>query len=159
MFGLNVVTSVTVIASTISPILVAKTGPAVTSMSDINPAPEVGLNTVIFSVLVVFSASAILSWMNNAFVVVLVDPSIVVPVVGTKSAVSNIKVKFNYYDFAKSISKNSKVSVFLVENKVSLIKYLKNNINPKEIVIGMGAGSISNWIRELPKYLKWLMKI
>ena len=32
--------------------------------------------------------------MNNAFVVVLVDPSIVVPVVGTKSAVSNIKVKF-----------------------------------------------------------------
>ena len=57
MFGLNVVTSVTVIASTISPILVAKTGPAVTSMSDINPAPEVGLNTVIFSVLVVFSAS------------------------------------------------------------------------------------------------------
>ena len=71
----------------------------------------------------------------------------------------NIKVKFNYYDFAKSISKNSKVSVFLVENKVSLIKYLKNNINPKEIVIGMGAGSISNWIRELPKFLKWQMKI
>ena len=62
--------------------------------------------------------------------------------------------KFDYYDFAKSISKNSKVSVFLVENKVSLIKYLKNNINPKEIVIGMGAGSISNWIRELPKFLK-----
>ena len=66
----------------------------------------------------------------------------------------NIKVKFKYYDFAKSISKNSKVSVFLVENKVNLIKYLKNNINPKEIVIGMGAGSISNWIRELPKFLK-----
>ena len=66
----------------------------------------------------------------------------------------NIKVKFNYYDFAKSISKNSKVSVFLVENKVSLIKYLKNNINPKEIVIGMGAGSISNWIREIGFELK-----
>ena len=38
--------------------------------------------------------------------------------------------------------------------KQSDIKYLKNNINPKEIVIGMGAGSISNWIRELPKFLK-----
>ena len=66
----------------------------------------------------------------------------------------NIKANFNYVDFAKSISKKSKVSVFLVENKFNLIKYLKSNTKPGEIVVGMGAGSISNWIRELPKFLK-----
>ena len=37
------------------------------------------------------------------------------------------------------------------------IKYdheLKKNMYGKKIVIGMGAGSISNWMRELPKLMK-----
>jgi UDP-N-acetylmuramate--alanine ligase len=36
---------------------------------------------------------------------------------------------------------------------LQLAKYVKSNIYGKKIVIGMGAGSISSWMRELPKYL------
>jgi UDP-N-acetylmuramate--alanine ligase len=64
-----------------------------------------------------------------------------------------IKLGFNYQDFAKEIIKNSKVKLFLVEDKFQLAKYIKNNIYGKKIVIGMGAGTISTWIRELPKLL------
>ena len=56
-------------------------------------------------------------------------------------------------NFAKEIIKNSKVKLFLVEDKFQLAKYIKNNIYGKKIVIGMGAGTISTWIRELPKLL------
>ena len=43
----------------------------------------------------------------------------------------------------KEIIKNSKVQLFLVNNKVELAKYIKANIYGKKIVIGMGAGTIS----------------
>ena len=33
-------------------------------------------------------------------------------------------------------------------------KYIKNNIYGKKIVIGMGAGTISTWMREMPRYLQ-----
>ena len=55
--------------------------------------------------------------------------------------------------FAKEIIKNSKVKLFLVDDKFQLAKYIKNNIYGKKIVIGMGAGTISTWMRELPKLL------
>ena len=42
---------------------------------------------------------------------------------------------------------------FLVNNKVELAKYVKANIYGKKIVIGMGAGTISTWMRELPKLI------
>ena len=32
-------------------------------------------------------------------------------------------------------------------------KGVKNNIHGKKIVIGMGAGTISSWMREMPKFL------
>ena len=35
--------------------------------------------------------------------------------------------------------------------KKNLAKFLKKNMYGKKIVIGMGAGTISNWMRELPK--------
>ena len=35
-----------------------------------------------------------------------------------------------------------------------LAKYAKQNIYGDKIVIGMGAGTISNWMRNLPKLLK-----
>ena len=38
----------------------------------------------------------------------------------------------------------------MVENKTQLAKFLKQNMYGKKIVVGMGAGSISNWIKELP---------
>ena len=38
----------------------------------------------------------------------------------------------------------------MIENNNQLAKYFKQNMNGKKIVIGMGAGSISNWIKQLP---------
>ena len=70
------------------------------------------------------------------------------------SAGEKIKLGFNYLNFAKEIIKNSKVKLFLVNDKNQLAKFLKKNMYGKKIVIGMGAGSISNWMRELPKLMK-----
>ena len=69
------------------------------------------------------------------------------------AAGEKIKLNFNYLNFAKAIIKNSKVNVFLVNNETQLAKYVKQNIYGRKIVIGMGAGSISSWIRNLPKLI------
>ena len=69
------------------------------------------------------------------------------------TAGEKIKLGFSYLNFAKDVIKNSKVQLFLVDDKFQLAKYLKNNIYGKKIVIGMGAGTISTWMRELPKLL------
>ena len=66
------------------------------------------------------------------------------------SAGEKIKLGFNYNKFAKEIIKNSNVRLFMVENKFQLAKFLKQNMYGKKIIIGMGAGSISSWIKELP---------
>ena len=49
--------------------------------------------------------------------------------------------------------KNSKTRVYLVNNQYELGKFIKQNADGKKIFIGMGAGSISNWIKQLPKLL------
>ena len=64
-----------------------------------------------------------------------------------------IKLGFNYLNFAKEIIKKSKVELFLVKNNIQLAKFLKKNMYGKKIVIGMGAGSISNWMKELPQLM------
>ena len=69
------------------------------------------------------------------------------------SAGEKIKLGFNYLSFAREIIKNSKVKLFLVKDKEQLAKFLKKNMYGKKIVIGMGAGSISYWMRELPKLM------
>ena len=66
----------------------------------------------------------------------------------------NIKLGFSYNNFAKKIIKNSKVKLILINNNLDLLKFTKQNIYGNKIVIGMGAGSISNWIRELPSLIK-----
>ena len=71
------------------------------------------------------------------------------------TAGEKIKLGFNYVKFAREIIKNSKVKLFLVNNNIQLAKFLKKNMYGKKIVIGMGAGSISNWMRSLPKLMKW----
>ncbi len=71
------------------------------------------------------------------------------------TAGEKIKLGFNYLNFAKEIIKNSKVKLFLVDNEIQLAKFIKKNIYGKKIVIGMGAGTISNWIRNLPELMKW----
>lgn len=65
-----------------------------------------------------------------------------------------IKLGLNYYSFAKDIIKNSKVKLFLINDQFQLAKFVKYSIYGKKIVVGMGAGSISAWIRELPNLLK-----
>ena len=70
------------------------------------------------------------------------------------TAGEKIKLGFNYLNFAKEIIKNSNVKLFMVENKIQLAKFIKGNIYGKKIVIGMGAGTITNWMRDLPKYIK-----
>ena len=66
----------------------------------------------------------------------------------------NLKLKFDYFKFAKEIIRNSKVELIMINNERELAKYAKNNIYRDNIVIGMGAGTISNWMRNLPKLIK-----
>ena len=66
----------------------------------------------------------------------------------------NLKINLNYDKFAEEIAKKSKVQVFLVNNQFELAKFLKKYLDDKKITIGMGAGSISNWIKELPNLMK-----
>jgi UDP-N-acetylmuramate--alanine ligase len=57
--------------------------------------------------------------------------------------------KFNLINFANLIAKNSKTQVIIVKNQMQLNKYFRKNLMSNEIIIGMGAGTISKWMREL----------
>ena len=70
------------------------------------------------------------------------------------TAGEKIKLGFSYTNFAKEIIYNSKVKLFIVKDNIQLAKFLKKSMFGKKIVIGMGAGTISNWMRELPKLMK-----
>ncbi len=65
------------------------------------------------------------------------------------SANEKIKLNFTYHSFAKSIVKNSNVRLIQVEDELQLRKFVKQNVFGEKIYIGMGAGSISNWMRNL----------
>ena len=69
------------------------------------------------------------------------------------TAGEKIKLGFNYNNFAKEIIKNSKIKLFMVDNQYELAKLIKNTIYGKKIVVGMGAGTISSWMRELPSLI------
>jgi UDP-N-acetylmuramate--alanine ligase len=66
------------------------------------------------------------------------------------------KKTYNYKQeyFSRLISKKSKAQVINIKNQNDLKNYLKKNLLSDEIVICMGAGSISNWIREIGEQLK-----
>ena len=55
--------------------------------------------------------------------------------------------------FAFLISKLSKTQVILIDNENDLTKFFRKNLINDEIVIGMGAGSISKWIYNLKNIL------
>jgi UDP-N-acetylmuramate--alanine ligase len=57
--------------------------------------------------------------------------------------------KFNIIKFANMIAKNSKTQVIIAKNEMELSKYFKKNLISNEIIIGMGAGTISKWINGL----------
>jgi len=52
-------------------------------------------------------------------------------------------------EFAKLIAKNSKVQVIIVKNEKDLRRFFIKNLISNELIICMGAGSISKWIREM----------
>ena len=70
------------------------------------------------------------------------------------SAGEKVKYNFNQYNFGKLISKKSKTQVINIRDKNELRNYIKKNLFHDEMVICMGAGSISSWIREIGKELK-----
>ncbi len=90
--------------------------------------------------------------LKNEFTFAFKDADIVIlcPIF---SAGEKMKLGFNYEKFAKEIIKNSDVKLLMVENQFQLAKFIKRNMYGKKIVIGMGAGSISNWMKELPKFI------
>jgi UDP-N-acetylmuramate--alanine ligase len=69
------------------------------------------------------------------------------------AAGEKMKLGFSYSNFAKKIIKNSKVKLFMINDQYQLAKFIKSYIHGKKIVIGMGAGTISSWMRELPKLI------
>ena len=42
----------------------------------------------------------------------------------------------------------------MINGEKELARFAKQNIYGEKIVIGMGAGTISSWIRNLPKLIK-----
>ena len=69
------------------------------------------------------------------------------------TAGEKMKLGFDYNSFAKDIIKNSKIKLFMINDQRELAKLIKNTIYGKKIVVGMGAGTISTWMRELPNLI------
>ncbi len=65
------------------------------------------------------------------------------------AAGEKIDKKYDPIKFAKLISQYSNVQVILVNNQKDLNNFFKKNLIENEIVICMGAGSISRWLREM----------
>ncbi len=65
------------------------------------------------------------------------------------TANEKLRINFTYHSFAKLIIKNSNVRLIQVEDELQLQKFIKQNVFGKKIYIGMGAGSISNWMKNL----------
>ena len=62
-------------------------------------------------------------------------------------------LKYDAYKFAKLISSLSKTQVIIIRDYKELEKYFKNNLISNEIIIGMGAGSISKQMNFLKTIL------
>tara|TARA_B100000963_G_scaffold347580_1_gene354087 strand:- start:15918 stop:17315 length:1398 start_codon:yes stop_codon:yes gene_type:complete len=69
------------------------------------------------------------------------------------AAGEKINSKFNSFEFAKLISLKSKTQVIVIKDYKEIEKYLKKNLVSNEIIIGMGAGAISKYMRELKTVL------
>ena len=62
-------------------------------------------------------------------------------------------LNFNQLNFAKLIAKFSKTRVILIKDNDEIANYFKRNLFSNEIVIGMGAGAISKYMRDLKNIL------
>ncbi len=65
------------------------------------------------------------------------------------SAGEKINKNYNEAEFAKLIAKNSDVQVVLIKGQEELNRFFRKNLLSNELIIGMGAGSITKWMREI----------
>tara|TARA_B100000945_G_C20426910_1_gene621086 strand:- start:5383 stop:6774 length:1392 start_codon:yes stop_codon:yes gene_type:complete len=65
------------------------------------------------------------------------------------SAGEKLNKNYNEEKFAKLIARNSNVTVILIKNQLDLYSFFKKNLLNDELIIGMGAGSITKWMREI----------
>ena len=65
------------------------------------------------------------------------------------TANEKLKLNFTYNSFAKLIIKNSNVKLIEIDNEMQLRNFIKRNVFGEKIYIGMGAGSISSWMKNL----------
>ena len=93
-----------------------------------------------------------LNLLREKFVTSFKDASTVI-LCPVYKAGENINLNFNYETFAKQIIKKSKTRLIMIKNEKDLLKYVKQNIFGQKIVIGMGAGSISSWMKFLASKL------
>ena len=70
------------------------------------------------------------------------------------SAGEKIKYNFSQNNFSKLISKKSKIQIINIKDQTEMKNYFKKNLLNDEMVICMGAGSISNWLKEISNELK-----
>ena len=70
------------------------------------------------------------------------------------SAGEKIKYNFSQNRFSKLISKKSNIQVINIKDQKELKSFFQKNLLDDEMVICMGAGSISNWIRNIGAELK-----
>ena len=69
------------------------------------------------------------------------------------AAGETIDQEYNDKKFAQLITKCSKTQVILIKDEKDLTKYFKKNLISNEVVVGMGAGSISKWMYNLKNIL------
>ena len=60
---------------------------------------------------------------------------------------------FNYHSFGKLIAKRSNVKVVILKSENDLLNYFRKNLLDNELVVCMGAGSISTWIKNISNKL------
>ena len=70
------------------------------------------------------------------------------------TANEKLKLNFTYNSFAQLIIKNSKVRLIKVEDEHQLKRFIRQNSYGEKIYIGMGAGSISSWMKNLINIFK-----
>ena len=85
----------------------------------------------------------------------LADEVVLCPVY---SAGEKIDKSFNNYSFGNLIAINSKVRLIIINNQNDLFNYFRQNLFSNELVICMGAGSISSWIKTIAKKNEYCKK-
>ena len=86
--------------------------------------------------------------LKNEFATSFIESNVVIlcPVF---PAGEKVDKSYDKFKFARLIAKKSNVQVITIENQKDLENYFKKNLITNELVLCMGAGSISKWIREI----------